>query len=470
MPKYIGPYHIVRDFGNNSFKLDILARLKQRGVHDVFHASLLKLHVPNDDCLFPGRLEHQVTEFDDAEQEWAVDKFIGHSSSGKQSTFEVLWKSGDITWMPFDSVTHLDALHAYFEALGIMRIEELGPGKSKPPMNDPQVFLASMEWEEQSELSYLTAALDNFSLGSASSPPIPIIMSNTLAINPNLTIVICTSPTLFTINYHGFHATYSAHQVHLFVQYDAALRAGRRNTAKPGGYDNFIVRFNQEPNVSARFTTFLDNVCTIGSNVPNHLILPTVTLDDSAGNQSSKSSSSAAVSARIDAENSLVFWAFAVGQAKKKDFDARKKEECLANKGGDKPSFGRKKHVRTTYEEETYFRRPNDIPWESPSVAGSTSGQRSFKPCNVPDATFALDDAFSVRSPTHSIPTNDIIRGLSMRTGRAIESTPTPSAIAEDPVAREHNAADNQVTADDNEMDIVASPTGSHAPSPVPSV
>ena len=53
-PQYIGPYKITEDYGNNSYKLDLPARLKQRGVHPVFHSSLLRIHVPNDDHLFPG--------------------------------------------------------------------------------------------------------------------------------------------------------------------------------------------------------------------------------------------------------------------------------------------------------------------------------------------------------------------------------------------------------------------------------
>jgi hypothetical protein len=49
IPKFIGPYSIIRDFGNGSFQLDLPANMKQRGVHDVFHSSLLRVHVPNDD-------------------------------------------------------------------------------------------------------------------------------------------------------------------------------------------------------------------------------------------------------------------------------------------------------------------------------------------------------------------------------------------------------------------------------------
>ena len=49
VPKYIGPYKIMQDFGNQSFRLKLPLRLKQWGVHNVFHASLLRIHHPNDD-------------------------------------------------------------------------------------------------------------------------------------------------------------------------------------------------------------------------------------------------------------------------------------------------------------------------------------------------------------------------------------------------------------------------------------
>ena len=52
-PKYIGPYLITKDFGNSSYHVNLPDSLKQR-VHNVFHASLLCIHVPNDDRLFPG--------------------------------------------------------------------------------------------------------------------------------------------------------------------------------------------------------------------------------------------------------------------------------------------------------------------------------------------------------------------------------------------------------------------------------
>ena len=73
IPKFIGPYKIIRDFNNQSFKLELPVHLKRRGVHDTFHSSLLRIHVPNDDRLFPGRMDTQFRASPDTEDEWAVD-------------------------------------------------------------------------------------------------------------------------------------------------------------------------------------------------------------------------------------------------------------------------------------------------------------------------------------------------------------------------------------------------------------
>src|SRR5882757_4510818 len=71
--KFIGPYKILDDLKNQSFVLDLPPHLKQRGIHNVFHAALLRPHVPNDDRLFPGRLDTQLGNADATEGEWAVD-------------------------------------------------------------------------------------------------------------------------------------------------------------------------------------------------------------------------------------------------------------------------------------------------------------------------------------------------------------------------------------------------------------
>jgi len=140
IPKYIGPYRILKDFQNQSFRIELPSYLKQRGVHNVFHAALLRIHVPNDDRLFPGRLVTQLDLEDNPEKEWAVDKIISHGGSKDNALFEVLWKSGDITWLPYSEIHHLNALNEYLELMGADSIHNLPLGSGKPPSDDPQIY------------------------------------------------------------------------------------------------------------------------------------------------------------------------------------------------------------------------------------------------------------------------------------------------------------------------------------------
>ncbi len=88
-----------------------------------FHGSLTTL--PNNDRLFPGRMDTQVPPFEGAENEWAVDCITRHFGSGSELFFEVKWKAGDITWMPLEKVEHLHVLLDYLEALDVDSVAEL---------------------------------------------------------------------------------------------------------------------------------------------------------------------------------------------------------------------------------------------------------------------------------------------------------------------------------------------------------
>jgi hypothetical protein len=44
VPKFVGPYKVVKDYKNDSFTVDLPLELKRRGVHDVFHSSKLRIH------------------------------------------------------------------------------------------------------------------------------------------------------------------------------------------------------------------------------------------------------------------------------------------------------------------------------------------------------------------------------------------------------------------------------------------
>jgi hypothetical protein len=133
-PKYIGPFTILKVIEPGaSYKLELSAELKKHGINPTFHASLLRIHVPNNDRRFPGRQLNQIPGCGESPQEWAVDRILGHAGQGTDADFEVLWKTGDVTWLHYSEAKHLEALASYCEAMGIQNPRDLPRGKSQGP-------------------------------------------------------------------------------------------------------------------------------------------------------------------------------------------------------------------------------------------------------------------------------------------------------------------------------------------------
>ena len=86
-------------------------------------------------------MDTQITGEDNSDNEWVVDRIKSHSGTKSNAIFEVLWKSGDITWLPYYQITHLQVLTDYFGLLGVSKISKLPNGLGRPPVDDPQVFL-----------------------------------------------------------------------------------------------------------------------------------------------------------------------------------------------------------------------------------------------------------------------------------------------------------------------------------------
>ena len=131
-------------------------------MHDSFHSSLLREHIPNDDRLFPGRMDTQLGITPETEGEWAVDRILSHSGSKAESIFEILWKSGDITWLPYYQITHLQALTDYLDLFGANKISKLPKGTGKPPQNDPQVFIGTVFYSPSAKPNPTTPLLSLF--------------------------------------------------------------------------------------------------------------------------------------------------------------------------------------------------------------------------------------------------------------------------------------------------------------------
>ncbi len=100
--------------------------------------------MPNDDRLFPGRLESQLGIDETADGEWAVDKILSHVGTRDKALFEIQWKAGDITWLPYEKISDLQALSAYFDLLGIDKVSDLPKGNGTPPHDDPQIYLGAI--------------------------------------------------------------------------------------------------------------------------------------------------------------------------------------------------------------------------------------------------------------------------------------------------------------------------------------
>jgi Zinc knuckle len=135
-PKFIGPFRITKEISlGTTYQLQLPAELRSRGIHPNFHASLLRIHVPNDDRRFPGRAVPQVTGLGAPADEFLVDKIVSHFGHGSHLWFELLWQSGDRTWLRHGSIRHLSALEVYLENLNCHSIFDLPIGSGKPPQS-----------------------------------------------------------------------------------------------------------------------------------------------------------------------------------------------------------------------------------------------------------------------------------------------------------------------------------------------
>ncbi|KAJ3480531.1 hypothetical protein NLI96_g8282 [Meripilus lineatus] len=121
LPKFIGPYKVVKAFQEKSmYELELPEELRKRGIFPKFHVSLLRKHVANDEALFPNRDPMVYYDFGTPDEaEWLVDGIIGHQWKGNKPWFQVQWNLGDTTWEPLETCDELEALDRYLELMGV---------------------------------------------------------------------------------------------------------------------------------------------------------------------------------------------------------------------------------------------------------------------------------------------------------------------------------------------------------------
>ncbi|EIW74683.1 hypothetical protein CONPUDRAFT_30657, partial [Coniophora puteana RWD-64-598 SS2] len=96
----------------SSYTLDVP---EDSHIHPTFHVSQLKMHIPNDDALFPGRsrAEPEPIITESGSQEWFIDKILDRRKCGRGWQYKVRWKDEDARadrWLPGSEVEDCEAL------------------------------------------------------------------------------------------------------------------------------------------------------------------------------------------------------------------------------------------------------------------------------------------------------------------------------------------------------------------------
>ena len=113
-PKSLRPYKVLwANPHTSSYKIKLPPDLREQHIHNVFHESVLRPYVVNDDDRFP-KCETciNVDIGADPDEEWVVRSIEDHRWS-PDLKFLVRWELGDASWEPLKVVDELEALDHY---------------------------------------------------------------------------------------------------------------------------------------------------------------------------------------------------------------------------------------------------------------------------------------------------------------------------------------------------------------------
>ncbi|KAG6822195.1 hypothetical protein H0H92_014884, partial [Tricholoma furcatifolium] len=247
--------------------------------------------------LFPGRLDTQLGNQEDPEGEWAVEAVVGHSGSRRDSLFRVKWRAGDVTWMPYYQVSHLDALASYLDLLGVQDIADLPMGTSavaseedepQKIQNEPKSLNSQTYKDSHSSSSFRptprsTSSPDPSAIALISPltlhlidldnmpdfdaiPPLPIQHANFHRISKeNFTL----HDPQADINYN-----YHAMTIKGYILHNEKLQLGQASpNISEGGYDSFVALFNDPSGLcTTRFATIHDTLATLANTIAPSLL------------------------------------------------------------------------------------------------------------------------------------------------------------------------------------------------------
>jgi hypothetical protein len=117
-PKHEGPFKITKLLSPLTYSLDLPPTWR---IHNAFHALLLTPYVENE-VHGPNYTRPPAELTEQEEEEWEVERIIGHRKRGRSHQYHVLWKGYPITeamWEPETVFEHAqETLQPYKEYHG----------------------------------------------------------------------------------------------------------------------------------------------------------------------------------------------------------------------------------------------------------------------------------------------------------------------------------------------------------------
>ena len=109
MPKFIGPYKVLKAMNNSSIMIELPQKFKDRRINPTFHTSLVQPYIKNNDILFPKRDTKALYNFGyNKDQEWLIEEILAHKWTKNDLEFQVKWE-------PLSSCEELEAQDNYLE-------------------------------------------------------------------------------------------------------------------------------------------------------------------------------------------------------------------------------------------------------------------------------------------------------------------------------------------------------------------
>ncbi|KAJ7578876.1 hypothetical protein C8J56DRAFT_1059721 [Mycena floridula] len=202
--------------------------------------------------------------------------------------FQVLWKSGDETWLPYDRLEAKHALPEYLEALGVDEIEKLRDGRQVPPEEFALEF-GGMEIEgfitqEVSSLEGKTPQLQLLPRYLEFIAIMSLLRSHgeyvcRFSVNKKGTFILFLNGNwaFAKEGEEGSNYTLSALEVyHCYKLHEVSGAEGKGAvvTAMPMSYVMFTEAFNSQPGVPRCFRTYNDStriITLVGPEPPVRL-------------------------------------------------------------------------------------------------------------------------------------------------------------------------------------------------------